>query len=321
MSGEGRNGGREPRKPTSPEGSHERKWRAFRLEGFRDHLAFDRGLAERTVEAYLRDCRALATFLDEGGTHAPEDVTYRHLRDFVADLGRRGLAASSVARKVSAVRAYFRYLQAEGAVADDPAERLESPGRGRPLPSVLSYAEVQRLLAAVPVEHSLAFRDRALLEVLYGSGLRASESIELRVRDLYLDEGLLRVVGKGSKERLVPVGSDARHALARYLRESRPGLDRGEGKGRIFLNRHGRPLSRMGVWKIVRRHAERAGLGERVTPHTLRHSFATHLLEGGADLAAVQEMLGHADISTTEIYTHVDRSYLREVHKSFHPRG
>lgn len=321
MTGGERNGRRSPDDPTSSEADRREERRAFRLEGFRDHLAFERGLAERTVEAYLRDCGVLVGFLDDRGTRAPEEVTYRLLRDFVADLGRRGLAASTVARKVSAVRSYFRYLQAEGAVTDDPAERLESPGRGRPLPSVLSYAEVQRLLGAVPVEHSLAFRDRALLEVLYGSGLRASESTELGVRDLYPEEGLLRVVGKGSKERLVPVGSDARHALARYLRESRPGLDRGEGKGRVFLNRHGRPLSRMGVWKIVRRHAERAGLGERVTPHTLRHSFATHLLEGGADLAAVQEMLGHADISTTEIYTHVDRSYLREVHRSFHPRG
>ncbi len=321
MSGEERNGRPAPEAAASSDQRREKERRAFRLEGFRDHLAFDRGLAERTVEAYGRDCRALVAFLVDRGIRAPERVSYRHLRDFVADLGRRGLATSSVARKVSAVRAYFRYLQAEGAVTEDPAERLESPARGRPLPSVLSYAEVRRLLAAVPVEHSLAFRDRALLEVLYGSGLRASESTELRVRDLYLEEGLLRVVGKGSKERLVPVGSDARHALARYLRESRPGLDRGEGKGRVFLNRHGRPLSRMGVWKIVRRHAERAGLEERVTPHTLRHSFATHLLEGGADLAAVQEMLGHADISTTEIYTHVDRSYLREVHRSFHPRG
>ena len=160
-----------------------------------------------------------------------------------------------------------------------------------------------------------------MLEVMYGSGLRVSEVTGLCTRDLHLKEGLVQVFGKGSKERLVPLGAGARRSLERYLRELRPRLDRGGSDGRVFLNRNGRPLSRMGVWKILRKYAERASLAKRITPHTLRHSFATHLLEGGADLAAVQEMLGHADISTTEIYTHVDRTYLREVHRSCHPRG
>ncbi len=294
---------------------------AFLLEAFADHLAFERGLSARTVRAYLADASALARWLAWRGFGAPSEVGYPHLRDWVADLFEEGLAASTVSRKISALRAYFGFLGQEGAVEEDPTGRLEAPRRRRPLPEVLSYPEVERLLAAASGEGPLAFRDRAIVEVLYGSGLRVSELTGLELRDLLLEESLLRILGKGSKERLVPAGAGARHALARYLRESRPGLDRGEGEGRVFLNHHGRPLGRMGVWKILRGHAERAGLGGRVTPHTLRHSFATHLLEGGADLAAVQEMLGHADISTTEIYTHVDRSYLREVHRSFHPRG
>ncbi len=295
--------------------------RAFQLEPFRDYLSFERGLSPRTVDAYLRDARRLVGFLDGRGVATPEDVEYRLLRDFVASLSERGLAASTVSRALSSMRAYFRYLVEEGELGSDPSERLESPRPSRALPDVLSYAEIERLLAAVGLDAPLAFRDRAILEVLYGSGLRVSELIGLRVRDLDLREGLVRVIGKGRKERLVPVGSGARRAVQRYLRELRPRLERGRSEGRVFLNRAGRPLSRMGVWKILRRHVDRAGLEKRVTPHTLRHSFATHLLEGGADLASVQEMLGHADISTTEIYTHVDRAHLRSVHRSFHPRG
>lgn len=295
--------------------------RRFRIEPFRDYLGFERGLSGRTVDAYARDCRQLAVFARERGVPRPAGIDYRLLRDFVAELADRGLAGSTVSRKISAIRSYFGFLLDEGVVDEDPTERLEAPRPVRALPDVLSVPEVERLLGAVPAEAELAFRDRAILEVLYGAGLRVSELTDLRLRNLLLDEGLLQVTGKGSKERLVPVGAGARRALARYLRELRRRLDRGEGEGRVFLNHHGRPLSRVGVWKIVKRHVRRAGLERRVTPHTLRHTFATHLLEGGADLASVQEMLGHADISTTEIYTHVDRSWLREVHRSCHPRG
>jgi integrase/recombinase XerD len=189
------------------------------------------------------------------------------------------------------------------------------------LPGVLGRADVERLLEAPDPTDRLYWRDKALLEFAYASGVRVSELISVRVRDLSEDDGFASVVGKGAKERLVPVGSAALRALRIYLREVRPRLEHGAGEGVIFLNARGRALSRMGVWKILRKHVERAGIAERVTPHTLRHSFATHLLEGGADLAAVQEMLGHADISTTQIYTHVDRDYLREVHRQFHPRA
>lgn len=293
----------------------------FLLAPFGDYLRFERGLSARTARAYLLDCRRLAEFARSQGARGPADMTYELLRAHVAELTRAGLSAASVARAQSAMRAFFAFLVGDEVLETDPTERLEPPRRGRSLPVVLSVAEIERLLAAVRIQDPLAFRDLAMLEVLYGSGLRISELLELRTRDLQLEEGLLQVSGKGGKQRLVPVGGRAAAALHRYLRELRPRLDRGESRGVVFLARHGRPLSRMGGWRVVRRTAERAALERRVTPHTLRHSFATHLLEGGADLAAVQEMLGHADISTTQIYTHVDRSYLQDVHRQFHPRG
>ena len=243
------------------------------------------------------------------------------LREFVYHLKDLGLAPASIRRNVSSVRTYFRYLLADGHVVRDPSERLETPKRWRSLPDVLSVEEVNRLLASPSLDEPLTFRDRALLELAYGAGLRVSEWITLAVRDVLFEEGLVRVFGKGSKERLVPIGRSAIGAVAIYLRELRPRLERGEGKGILILNARGRPLTRMGAWKILRHHVEKAQITKHVSPHTLRHSFATHLLEGGADLRAVQEMLGHADISTTQIYTHVDREYLRAVHKQFHPRG
>jgi integrase/recombinase XerD len=295
--------------------------RGFQVEPFRDYLALERGLSRRTVDAYVGDVRRLVAFAPQHGASRAEDVTYELLRDFVASLVEEGLAPATVARKVSSLRTYFGFLIEDGVLTEDPTERLESPRLSRSLPDVLTYPEIVRLLQAIRVDHPFAFRDRALLEVLYGSGLRVSEVLDLRLQDVWLDEGLLQVTGKGSKQRLVPLGVGARRAIDRYLRELRPRLDVGQSDGRVFLNRNGRRLSRMGAWKTLRACVERANLSKRVTPHTLRHSFATHLLEGGADLASVQEMLGHADISTTEIYTHVDRSYLREAHRSCHPRG
>ncbi len=195
------------------------------------------------------------------------------------------------------------------------------PKRWQSLPDVLTVEEVTALLDAPGGDDPMRFRDRAMLELAYGAGLRVGEWTSVQVKDAMLDEGLIRVFGKGSKERLVPLGRSAITAIAMYLHDLRPRLERGEGKGILFLNARGSALSRMGAWKIVRKHVERAGITKHVSPHTLRHSFATHLLEGGADLRAVQEMLGHADISTTQVYTHVNRDYLRTVHKQYHPRG
>jgi len=299
---------------------------AFRLEEFADYLRFERRSSPRTVEAYLRDCRGMIDTAVDRGHSGPAELELSDLREHLSRLSDRGLAPSTLARCRSALRTYFRFLLGEGHVESDPTEGLEAPSRGRPLPHVLTYEGVLAILEAIEIEHELANRDRAMLEVLYGSGVRISELTSLRVRDLRMDEGLAVVRGKGDRQRLVPLGGSAARALQRYLRDTRPGLDaRGESDGAVFLNHHGRPLSRTGAWKIVRRHVDAAKAGGArlgpVTPHTFRHTFATHLLENGADLAAVQEMLGHADISTTQIYTHVDRTYLREEHRRYHPRA
>jgi integrase/recombinase XerD len=294
---------------------------AFRLESFTDYLTLERGASRNTVWAYGRDLRHLIQFLESVGTRSPDRATTAQLRDFIFHLKDLGLAATSIRRHVSAVRTYFRFLVAEGHVVRDPTERLATPKKWRALPTVLSVAEVERLLAAPHADDPLALRDRALLEFAYATGARVSEVVGIGLSDVLYDEGLARLFGKGSKERLVPVGRRALGAVALWVREIRPRLEKGGGRGRLFLNARGTPLSRVGAWGIIRKSARAAGLSKRVTPHTLRHTFATHLLEGGADLRAVQEMLGHADLSTTQLYTRVDREYLRSVHRTYHPRA
>ena len=295
--------------------------RSFQLERFHDHLSVEKGSSPRTNEAYLRDVARFATFCATKGASSPVSASARILREYVYHLKDLGLSPSSIRRNVSAVRSYFRFMIAEGELVRDPSEKLESPKRWRSLPEVLTVDEAEKLLTAPSLDEPFAFRDRAMLELAYGAGLRVSEWITLSVKDVLMEDHLLRVFGKGSKERLVPIGRKAIGAVAIYLRELRPKLERGEGKGILFLNARGEPLSRMGAWKILRKYVDAAGITKPVSPHTLRHSFATHLLEGGADLRAVQEMLGHADISTTQIYTHVDREFLRSVHRQFHPRA
>ncbi|MBI2796325.1 MAG: site-specific tyrosine recombinase XerD [Gemmatimonadetes bacterium] len=295
--------------------------RAFLIERFGDFLALEQGLGARTLEAYARDVTRFVTWALAKNAMTPAALTPRLLRDYVFFLKDLGLAPASIRRNVSALRTWFRFLVAEGLVTVDPSERLETPKRWQTLPEVLTVAEVTRLLAAPTHDDELYYRDKAMLELAYGAGLRVSEWISVTVKDVALDEGLVRVFGKGEKERLVPIGRSAIGAVALYLRELRPRLEKGGGKGVLLLNARGTPMSRMGAWKLLRKYVDRAGLERAVSPHTLRHSFATHLLEGGADLRAVQEMLGHADIGTTQVYTHVDREYLRSVHKQFHPRS
>ena len=281
----------------------------------------EKGASPRTNEAYMRDVSRFAVFCATKGAAAPANASARILREYVYHLKDLGLSPSSIRRNVSAVRSYFRFMLGEGELVRDPSERLEAPKRWRTLPEVLTVEEAEKLLVAPSLDEPLAFRDRAMLELAYGAGLRVSEWITLSIKDVMMDDHLLRVFGKGSKERLVPIGRKAIAAVAIYVRELRPRLEKGQGKGILFLNARGEPLSRMGAWKILRKYVDVAGITKPVSPHTLRHSFATHLLEGGADLRAVQEMLGHADISTTQIYTHVDREYLRSVHRQFHPRA
>ena len=295
--------------------------RRFVLERFDDFLMLEEGSAERTREAYGRDLDRFVEWCLGRGVASPVEVSSRLVRDYVYFLKDLGLAPASIRRAVSSLRTYFRFLLGDGHVLRDPSERVEVPKRWRTLPEVLTVAEVERLLAAPDLDEPMAFRDRAMLELAYGAGLRVSEWIGIGVRDVLFDDLLVRVFGKGSKERLVPIGGKAIGAVALYLRELRPRLEKGQGKGILFLNARGAPLTRMGAWKILRKYVEAAAITKAVSPHTLRHSFATHLLEGGADLRAVQEMLGHADISTTQLYTHVDREYLRSVHRQYHPRG
>ena len=295
--------------------------RAFRIEQFRDYLGLEAGGSRHTVDNYARDVRRFARWAGAGGRRDPQSVTAPDVRAFVYALKDLGLTTATIRRQISALRAYYRFLVGEGHAVRDPTERIETPKGWRTLPTVLSVPEIERLIAAPAGEGPLPLRDRALLELGYATGARVSELVGLSLQDLHYEDGLVRVLGKGSKQRLVPLGRRALGQVALYVRESRAALDRGRGQGRLFLNARGTPLSRVGAWGIIRQAAARAGLTKRVTPHTLRHTFATHLLEGGADLRAVQEMLGHADLSTTQLYTHVDRDYLRSVHRQFHPRA
>lgn len=295
--------------------------RAFREELFADYLAFERGLSARTLEAYGRDVARLIRYLSDRGIVRPQDVTRLELRDHVYSLKDRGLAPTSIRRALSSMRAYFAFLLEEEVIETDPTEQIESPRVWRTLPGVLSRRETERLLEAPDPSDPLHWRNRAVLELLYATGMRVSELVGLLLRSLDLDERTCLVYGKGAKERMVPFGRPARRALVRYLRDVRPELERGRGQGAVFVSARGRPLTRMAVWTIVRKARDRAGIEKPVSPHTLRHSCATHLLEGGADLAVVQELLGHVDIATTEIYTHVDREYVHEMHRTHHPRG
>lgn len=295
--------------------------RAFWIEGFEDFLRFEAGNSPHTVESYRRDVLRFVQFCRAHGFEQPQGVSTRHLRNLVFHLKDLGFAPTSIRRQISALRTYFKFLVGEGVLSEDPAEQLEIPKTWSRLPDVLTPEEIDRLLSAPDLADRLAWRDRALLEVAYATGARVSELVGLTIADLLFDEALIRVIGKGNKQRLVPIGRRAQGAAALYIREIRHQLDRGHAAGRFLLNNRGTPLTRVGAWGIVKKAAAAAGIEKRVTPHTLRHSFATHMLEGGADLRALQEMLGHADLATTQIYTHVDREYLKSVHRRYHPRG
>ena len=296
--------------------------RRYHVEPFLDYLALERGLRPRTCDAYRSDLRRFLGYLDErGDVDSPDEIDHLVLRDYVVHLRDRGRAPVSIRRTQSALRAFFEFLAGEGIVRENPADRMDRPAATRKLPEFLSRDEAARVVEAVDPDSRVYWRDRAILELLYATGMRVSELTALSLADLDPEHECCMVFGKGGKERIVPVGAAALRVVARYLAGVRPELDRRRGGGALFLNQRGTRLGRMSVWTIVARGAERAGIMRRVSPHTLRHSCATHMLEGGADLVAVQEMLGHADISTTQIYTHLDREYLRETHRRFHPRS
>ncbi len=295
--------------PPRPEG-----W----LARYLDYLTAERGLAQNTIAAYRRDLAALHARL--GGR--PLEQTRRE--DLLARLRQMrldGRSPRSIARSLVAVRGFFRYLLTEQVIREDPTANLDSPRTWRSLPRVLSFAEVENLLAAPDRDSGTGLRDAAMLEVLYATGLRVSELVGLRLGDLHLDASYVRCIGKGSRERVVPLGGEADATLQAYLAVGRPALLVGKRTNVLFVNHRGGPLTRQGFWKIVKSCAGKAGIDTPLSPHTLRHSFATHLLENGADLRSVQLMLGHADISTTQIYTHINRERLRRLYRDFHPRG
>lgn len=284
-----------------------------------DHLAVEKGLSELTIRAYKSDVSDYVSFLRRSGVGDPAKMTFELTVAFLAEV-ENSKGGASRARLLSAVKGFHRFLYRERALLDLEIEGVKAPRVARTIPFVLSQEEVERLIA---VESGSRFevRDRALFELAYSTGLRVSELCGLKIEQIDIERRLVRVRGKGGKERIVPFGSKAHAALREWMREGRPKMLKRSNPAELFLNSRGGKLSRVGFWKILRKRAERAGLPRGVTPHTLRHSFATHLIEGGADLRAVQELLGHSSISTTQIYTKLDMDYLLEVHKSFHPRG
>jgi integrase/recombinase XerD len=283
------------------------------------HLEIERRVASNTLEAYRRDLRRLEVF-SAAEDRALAVLSRADLEAFVREAMASGLAPASAARLVAAVRSFYKFQCVTGALAENPADDLQAPRAVSALPQFLSLAEVDALLGAPDVTDPRGLRDRALIEVLYATGLRVSELVGLRVHDVHLDEGYVQSVGKGGKERLVPLGDQAAGWVRRYLGEARPALSRGRPHPWLFVNARGGQLSRIGFWKLLKAHGRQAGVGARLSPHVLRHSFATHLLERGADLRAIQAMLGHADLSTTQIYTHVIEARLRQVYDTFHPR-
>jgi integrase/recombinase XerD len=283
-------------------------------------IAVEKGLAKNTVEAYSRDLVRLSRFLVAQSVASWKETETVHLRSFLSALRRKGLSARSIARHIVTVRQFYGFLETEGVINENPVPAFHLGASGRKLPQTLSGDDVRKLLAQPDPQEPLGARDQAMLELLYATGLRVSELITLQMQQINFQGNFLTVKGKGSKVRAVPFGKWARQKLLDYVNGARLQLSKARPNAFVFINRSGRPLTRQGFWKLIRGHALAAGIEKRVTPHTLRHSFATHLLEGGADLRSVQSMLGHADISTTQIYTHVNGARLKEVHRRHHPR-
>ncbi len=292
------------------------------VDEFLAYLGVERGLAQNSIESYARDLVQFARFVEESGGGADiGEVTQDTIMAYLAHLRRQGKATSSICRQLAAIRGLYRFLDREGKIRRDPTVNLGSPKQEKRLPGVLSLDEVGRLLEMPSPQTPAGVRDRAMLEVLYATGMRVSELVSLDMGDLNVEMGYVRCLGKGSKERIVPVGRVASGWVEIYLRASRSNLVRSRAENALFVNQRGRRMTRQGFWKIIKAYAAKAGIEKDVTPHTLRHCFATHLLENGADLRSVQEMLGHVDISTTQVYTHLARGKLKEIYDSAHPRA
>ena len=291
---------------------------------FQDYLTMlrvERNLSPRTLEAYQRDLKHYLSFIVDKDIISLSNISQMHIREYIRSLNEKGLAASSIARIFSSIRSYHKFLSAENYVNENPTLILTSPKAPKKLPHVLMEEEISAIINAVVGTFQYAKRDKAIIEMLYSCGLRVSELCALSLNNLYLNDDMIRIMGKGSKERLLPVGGRAKNFLNDYLIHCRPGIQKDKGSSSVFLSRNGNPLTRAMINNILRKWSQVAGISKSVSPHTLRHSFATHLLEGGADLRFVQALLGHSDISTTQIYTHLDKHHLKEVYQTHHPRS
>ncbi len=292
------------------------------LQQYINYLRFEKNLSDNSVSSYKNDLERYINYLSTQKINRPEYIQSKHIRRLLQLLSELGLSTSTLARNLSSIRSFHLFLISEDLIKSDPSEHVDGPELRRHLPSVLTFDEIELLYLNISIDDPLGLRDRAMIEVLYACGLRISELLTLLLREIYFKEEFIRILGKGSKQRLVPISIRALNWVKKYLELSRPVLDKHQrSNGAAFLSIRGTIMSRMGFWKILQKYIRESGIRKEVHPHTFRHSFATHLLEGGADLRAVQEMLGHADISTTQIYTHLDRSYLQQEYKDYHPRA
>ena len=291
------------------------------VQQFISYLASERGLAQNTLESYGRDLRYFQQYLENNRLTFATGSTNEIIRTYLDELKKQGKAVSTISRNLAALKSFYQYLLKEQYLDADPASKIESPKLEKKLPQVLSVQQVELLLKQPNINLPAGLRDKAMLELLYATGIRVSELITINVNDVNLELGYIKCFGRGAKERVVPLGSIASKCVSQYLRKGRTALVRSKQEEAMFVNHHGRRLTRQGFWKIIKKYALEAHIEQKITPHTLRHSFATHLLENGADLRSVQEMLGHADISTTQIYTHVTKNRLKEVYDKAHPRA
>lgn len=291
------------------------------VKKFIQFSAIEKGLSENSLDAYRRDLTRYVEYLDDSNVESADDITSDHILGLLIKLQEFGLSNASIAQNMSAIRQFHHFLIGEGETKNNPTEFLQTPKIKRKIPIVLTIDEVEELIKQPNIEEKYGLRDRAMLEFMYATGVRVSELINFPIKNFFPEEELILVLGKGKKERFIPIGEKAIDSVLEYIHKERDQLLKGKSSEYLFLTRSGRPLSRMGFWKVLRKYVQQAGIKKHVTPHTLRHTFATHLLEGGADLRSVQEMLGHTTIVTTQIYTQIEKGYLKEVHKYYHPRG
>ncbi len=285
-----------------------------------DYLIIEKGLSENSLMSYSADLAQYITFLEKNRINDPADVNTTFIFAWLIDLSKKGLSAKSRARHLITIRGFYKFLVNEKKITKNPVKKVEIPKTGLALPKIMTVKEVADLLDAPDIRKPREMRNSAMMEIMYGAGLRVSELISLKLQDINLDANCVRVMGKGSKERLIPIGSPARSITQEWINQGRPALLHKTSTPYLFVARAGKPMTRQAFWKIIKKYALLAGISKNITPHTLRHSFATHLLEGGADLRSVQTMLGHSDISTTQIYTHISREYLMKMHQKYHPR-